>query len=200
MFNFNVGNLFCPLQTDIIAVRTPQIEHYKFLNVRKSHTDVDTSDSDHTKLDSCKSSPPRPKSPRPRTLPGVSDGITATPKKGPPRGSDIPGMPSSQGVPSPPGPPAVRSYASNIVDGLLSQMGREVSKGVDTADDVTDISMSFDTDIHSRGLRNNAPTNTSPRPTSRSSQRTVESDSLEESPKKCDSGSGVTPTPGPMGE
>ena len=169
-----------------MAVRTPQTEGYQFLNARKSQTDVDTSDSDHTKLDSCKSSPPRPKSPRPRTLPGVSGGIKATPKKIPPKGSDIPGMPASQGVPSPPGPPAVRSYASNIVDGLLSQMGKEVSKGVDTADDVTDISMSFDTDIQGRGLRNNP--HTSPRPSSRSSQQTVESDSLEESPKKSENG------------
>lgn len=175
-------------QTDIVAVRTPQTEGYQFLNTRKSQTDVDTSDSDHTKLDSCKSSPPRPKSPRPRTLPGVSDGVTATPKKIPPRGSDIPGMPASQGLPSPPGPPAVRSYASNIVEGLLSQMGKEVSKGVDTADDVTDISMSFDTDIQGRGLRNNPQTSTSPRPSSRSSQRTVESDSLEDSPKKSENG------------
>ena len=76
-------------------MRTPQTEGYQFLNARKSQTDVDTSDSDHTKLDSCKSSPPRPKSPRPRTLPGVSDGVTGTPKKIPPRGSDIPGMPGT---------------------------------------------------------------------------------------------------------
>merc|ERR1719270_1642593 len=69
-------------QTDIIAVRTPQIEQYKFLNLRKSHTDVDTSDSDHTKLDSCRSSPPRVRSPRPMTLPGVGDTRhAATPKK-----------------------------------------------------------------------------------------------------------------------
>lgn len=149
---------------------------------------MDTSDSDHTKLDSCKSSPPRARSPRPRTLPGVSDGVAGTPKKNPPRGSDIPGMPASQVVPSPPGPPAVRSYASNIVEGLLSQMGKEVSRGVDTADDVTDISMSFDTDIQGKGLRNNPHPNISPRPTSRSSQRTVESDSLEDSPKKSESG------------
>ena len=35
-------------------------EEYKFLNLRKSHTDADTSgasDSDVTKLDSCRSSP-----------------------------------------------------------------------------------------------------------------------------------------------
>ena len=168
-------------------MRTPQTEGYQFLNAQKSQTDVDTSDSDHTKLDSCKSSPPRPRSPRPRTLPGVSDGVTGTPKKIPPRGSDIPGMPASQGLPSPPGPPALRSYAGNIVEGLLSQMGKEVSRGVDTADDVTDISMSFDTDIQGRGLRNNPRTNNSHRPTSRSSQRTVESDSLEDSPKKSES-------------
>ena len=63
-----------------------------------------------------------------------------------------------------------------------------MSRGVDTADDVTDISMSFDTDIHGRGLRNNPQTNNSPRPTSKSSQRIVESDSLEDSPKKSESG------------
>ena len=143
VFNFNVGNLFCPLQTDIIAVRTPQIEHYKFLNVRKSHTDVDTSDSDHTKLDSCRSSPPRVRSPRPMTLPGVGD--TGQPKKQPPRGSDIPGMPESVRLPSPPGPRHVRSYASNIVEGLLSTMVTSEARdtrGVDTCDEVTDISMS----------------------------------------------------------
>ena len=67
-------------------------------------------------------------------------------------------------------------------------MGKEVSRGVDTADDVTDISMSFDTDVQGRGLQNNPHTNNSPRPTSRSSQRTVESDSLEDSPKKSESG------------
>ena len=143
MFNFNVGNLLCHLQTDIIAVRTPQIEHYKFLNVRKSHTDVDTSDSDHTKLDSCRSSPPRVRSPRPMTLPGVGD--TGQPKKQPPRGSDIPGMPESVRLPSPPGPRHVRSYASNIVEGLLSTMVTSEARdtrGVDTCDEVTDISMS----------------------------------------------------------
>ena len=141
-------------QTDIVAVRTPQIEHidqYKFLNIRKSHTDVDTSDSDLTKLDSCRSSPPRVKSPRPMSLPGVGDTCTsATPKRLPPRGSDIPGMPEQ---PSPPGPRHVRSYASNIVEGLLSQMSRDhapVSRDsprntcVDTCDEVTDISMSYD--------------------------------------------------------
>ena len=169
-------------------MRTPQTEGYQFLNSWKSQTDIDTSDSDHTKLDSCRSSPPRPKSPRPRTLPGVSNGVTGIPKKIPPRGSDIPGMYASQGLPSPPGPPAIRSYASNIVEGLLSRMGKEVSRGVDTADDVTDIFMSFDTDIQGRELRNNPQTNNSPRPTSRSSQRTVESDSLEDSPKKSESG------------
>ena len=47
---------------------------------------------------------------------------------------------------SPPGPRHVRSYASNIVEGLLSQMGREVSNSaIDTADEVTDISVSIDT-------------------------------------------------------
>ena len=121
------------------------METYKFLNIRKSHTDVDTSDSDHTKLDSCRSSP-RVKSPRPMTLPGVGDtGHVATPKRLPPRGSDIPGMPESEPLPSPPGPKHVRSYASNIVDGLLSQMvpqDTRDSRATDTCDEVTDISMS----------------------------------------------------------
>jgi hypothetical protein len=67
-------------------------------------------------------------------------------------------------------------------------MGKEVSRGVDTADDVTDISMSFDTDIQGKGLRNNPQPSINTRPTSRSSQRTVESDSLEDSPKKSESG------------
>ena len=136
-------------------MRTPQIEQcdqHKFLNLRKSHTDVETSDSDHTKLDSCRSSPPRVKSPRPMTLPGVGHTLhNATPKKLPPHGSDIPGM--AEQPPSPPGPKHVKNYASNIVDGLLSQMGRDNSRDsratgigncVDTCDEVTDISMSYD--------------------------------------------------------
>ena len=52
--------------------------------------------------------------------------------------------------PSPPGPKHVKNYASNIVDGLLSQMGRDsrdsraTGNCVDTCDEVTDISMSYD--------------------------------------------------------
>jgi len=166
-------------QTDIIAVRTPQIEHYKFLNVRKSHTDVDTSDSDHTKLDSCRSSPPRVRSPRPMTLPGVGD--TGQPKKQPPRGSDIPGMPESVRLPSPPGPRHVRSYASNIVEGLLSTMVTSEARdtrGVDTCDEVTDISMSCEVPESKHAnttVQSNASSNGSP-----GSQKTVESDSLED--------------------
>ena len=80
------------------------------------------------------------------TLPGVGDTChAATPKKLPPRGSDIPGMPASAPVPSPPGPKHVRSYASNIVDGLLSQMvTRDSRGGGDTCDEITDISMSYE--------------------------------------------------------
>ena len=141
-------------QTDIVAVRTPQIEQYKFLNLRKSHTDVETSgasDSDATKLDSCRSSPRlgRARSPRPASLavgdPGSVGGHVATPKKLPPRGSDIPGMPQRPLEPSPPGPKHVRSYASNIVDNLLHgvQTTRD-SRGGDTCDEVTDISISYE--------------------------------------------------------
>ena len=151
------------MQTDIVAVRTPQTEQCKFLSVR-SELDT-TSESDHTKLDSCRSSPRRAVSPRPLTLPGVSQGVEATPKRIPP--INIPGMP---GQVSPPGPPHVRSYASNIVSGLLSDLGREVTATVDTADEVTDISASID--LEDRRQRR--------RPSSRSSQRTVESDSLED--------------------
>ena len=120
-----------------MAVRTPQTEQYKFLSVR---SDLDTSDSDHTKLDS---SPRRSVSPRPLTLPGLSHGVHGTPKKIPP--ISIPGM-SRQS--SPPGPSHLRSYAGNMVEGLLSQLGKEVvSTTVDTADEVTDISVSLDWDV-----------------------------------------------------
>ena len=155
------------MQTDIVAVRTPQTEQCKFLSVR-SELDT-TSESDHTKLDSCRSSPRRAVSPRPLTLPGVSQGVEATPKRIPP--IHIPGMP---GQVSPPGPPHVRSYASNIVSGLLSDLGREVT-ATDTADEVTDISASIDLEDR-RQRRRHSPG----RPSSRSSQRTVESDSLED--------------------
>ena len=155
------------MQTDIVAVRTPQSEQVKFLSVR-SELDT-TSDSDHTKLDSCRSSPRRPVSPRPLTLPGVSQGVEATPKRIPP--INIPGMPAQL---SPPGPAHVRSYASNIVSGLLSDLGREVTaSAVDTADEVTDISASIDMEDRRQAGRPG-------RPSSRSSQRTVESDSLED--------------------
>ena len=156
------------MQTDIVAVRTPQSEQVKFLSVR-SELDTTTSDSDHTKLDSCRSSPRRPVSPRPLTLPGVSQGVEATPKRIPP--INIPGMPAQS---SPPGPAHVRSYASNIVSGLLSDLGREVTATVDTADEVTDISASIDLEDRREGGRQRR------RPSSRSNQRTVESDSLED--------------------
>ena len=157
------------MQTDIVAVRTPQTEQCRFLSVR-SELDT-TSESDHTKLDSCRSSPRRAVSPRPLTLPGVSQGVEATPKRIPP--IHIPGMP---GQVSPPGPAHVRSYASNIVSGLLSDLGREVTAtAVDTADEVTDISASIDLEDR-RQRRRHSPG----RPSSRSSQRTVESDSLED--------------------
>ena len=109
-----------------MAVRTPQTENYRFLASRHAKAATDTaadtscSDTDHTKLDSCRSSPAR--SPRPRTLPvgRVADTAASLPaKRQPPRGSDIPGMPDSARLPSPPGPRHVRSYASNIVEGLL---------------------------------------------------------------------------------
>ena len=134
-------------------MRTPQIEQHKFLSLRKSHTDVDTSgasDSDATKLDSCRSSPRvRARSPRPASLavgePGSAGGHVATPKKLPPRGSDIPGMPERPLEPSPPGPKHVRSYASNIVDSLLHGMQTtRDSRGRDTYDEVTDISISYE--------------------------------------------------------
>ena len=94
--------------------------------------------------------------------------MEATPKRIPP--IHIPGMP---GQVSPPGPPHVRSYASNIVSGLLSDLGREVTATVDTADEVTDISASIDMEDRRQAERPG-------RPSSRSSQRTVESDSLED--------------------
>ena len=48
----------------------------------------------------------------------------------------------------PPGPRHLRSYAGNMVEGLLSQLGKEVvSNTVDTADEVTDISVSLDWDV-----------------------------------------------------
>ena len=158
------------MQTDIVAVRTPQTEQCKFLSVR-SELDT-TSESDHTKLDSCRSSPRRAVSPRPLTLPGVSQGVEATPKRIPP--INIPGMPSQA---SPPGPPHVRSYDSNIVSGLLSDLGREVT-ATDTADEVTDISASME--LEERREAGRAEKHSPGRPSSRSSGRTVESDSLED--------------------
>ena len=164
------------MQTDIVAVRTPQSDQVKFLSVR-SELDTTTSDSDHTKLDSCRSSPRRAVSPRPLTLPGLSRGLEAAPKRIPP--INIPGMPAQSSPPGPPGPPGpahVRSYASNMVSGLLSQLGRQVGReagAVDTADEVTDISASIDMEDRRQAGRLG-------RPSSRSSQRTVESDSLED--------------------
>ena len=167
------------MQTDIVAVRTPQSSECRFLAVR-SELDTTGSDSDHTKLDSCRSSPRRAVSPRPLTLPGLSRGLEAAPKRIPP--INIPGMPAQSSPPGPPGPPGpahVRSYASNMVSGLLSQLGRQVGReagAVDTADEVTDIDISASTDMEGgrqQGCRGG-------RPGSRSSQRTVESDSLEE--------------------
>ena len=137
------------MQTDIVAVRTPQTEQHKFLTVR---SELDTSDSDHTKLDSCRSSPRRSVSPRPLTLPGVSQGVHGTPKRIPPL--NIPGMPRKARQASPPGPSHVRSYAGNMVEGLLSQLGREVTTNtIDTADEVTDISLSLDSDVRGKSKR-----------------------------------------------
>lgn len=103
--------------------------------------------------------------------------------------------------PSPPGPPALRSFASGLAEGLLSTaltrckipLGSSFLKlyhsklfrsAVDTADEVTDISLSASCHppTSPRGSPRGSPSSTC-RPASRSSQRTVESDSLEESPK-----------------
>ena len=65
----------------------------------------------------------------------------------------------------------VNSYASSMVSGILSQ----VSAAPDTQDEVTDISMSLD--CSELKLKKSPP-----RSSSRSSQQTVESDSLEETP------------------
>ena len=75
------------MQTDIVAVRTPQTECYQFLRPA-GLTDCETSDSEHTKVvqvsrpagRSChltvlqldSSSPCRARSPRPTSLPGVT--------------------------------------------------------------------------------------------------------------------------------
>ena len=54
-------------------------------------------------------------------------------------------MPERAREPSPTGPRHVRSYASNIVDGLLSGIqGTRDSRGGDTCDEVTDISVSYE--------------------------------------------------------
>ena len=94
----------------------------------------------------------RARSPRPASLavgdPGSAAGHhVATPKKLPPRGSDIPGMPERPLELSPPGPKHVRSYASNIVDSLMLGMQnttRDSRGGGDTCDEVTDISISYE--------------------------------------------------------
>jgi len=178
-------------QTDIVAVRTPQTEGYPFLTPRLTQTDLDTSDSDHTRQDGAASPtnkmtitpPSRARSPRPQSLPGLGgDGIGFLAKRGPPPGSSIPGMAPGQEIVSPPGPVVVKSFARNLVEGLLCETGREMSSrgGVDTMDDVTDISMSFD-QSETKMIRTGS---SSPRAASQSSH-TLESDSLEEnSPKK----------------
>ena len=124
-------------QTDIVAVRTPQTEGYPFLTPRLTNTDLDTSDSDHTRQDGAASPankmtitpPSRARSPRPQSLPGLGgDGIGFLAKRGPPPGSSIPGMAPGQEIVSPPGPVVVRSFARNLVEGLLCETGREVSE------------------------------------------------------------------------
>ena len=122
-------------QTDIVAVRTPQTEGYPFLTPRLTQTDLDTSDSDHTRQDGAASPtnkmtitpPSRARSPRPQSLPGLGgDGIGFLAKRGPPPGSSIPGMAPGQEIVSPPGPVVVKSFARNLVEGLLCETGREV--------------------------------------------------------------------------
>ena len=113
-------------QTDIVAVRTPQTEGYPFLTPRLTHTDLDTSDSEHTRQHS---PPSRARSPRPQSLPGVGEGAGAAPtKRAPPPGSDIPGMEVREERRSPPGPTMVRSFANNMAEGLICQSEKEVSR------------------------------------------------------------------------
>ena len=142
-------------------MRTPQ-GHQSFLCTRDPSISLDTSDSDCTKLGDPPS--PRPRSPRPSSLPGLGDSsCAATPKRQLPRGAEVPGM--APPPPSPPGPPALRDFAGGLAEGLLTTALTRHT--VDTADEVTELA----TDMSA-----------SARPPSRCSQRTVESDSLE-SPK-----------------
>ena len=83
------------VQTDIVAVRTPQEGSHSFLSTR-APSPLDTSDSDCTKLGETPSprrnqDSPRSRSPRPSSLPGVGDNssLAATPKRSLPRGSEV---------------------------------------------------------------------------------------------------------------
>lgn len=172
------------VQTDLSALVTPKAEeanrHPVFYLKAAADGNNQPLDSDSGLQESQATAPPRSKSPRPSTLPGLNQPQT---KKG------VPGLTLLAGkaiLESPQAPPQVKVYAKTLVEGLFTD-SISTTTGLHPQVDDTDISLS----LAECSLANNNSSvgaQGSPQDVSQSSQGGLETDSLDEnSPKKVGS-------------